>query len=100
MSQQIDLSTTKHTALLANLPVDDHLLKQLQQDFDKTIDYVSIISKLNTTHTQETHHVTGLENIFRSDKIDKDRILTQKEALSNSSNSHQGYFVVPSVIET
>lgn len=93
---------TKQIIKLANLSVsdEDELLSTIDSELESTIDYVSQIQTVKTNDISETHQVTGLENVFRKDEIEPERILTQKQALSNSKNTHQGYIVVKAVIET
>jgi aspartyl/glutamyl-tRNA(Asn/Gln) amidotransferase C subunit len=60
---------------------------------------VDQLRELDTNQTQPTHQVTGLENVWREDKVDKQKMFTQEEALENSKATHQGYFVVPRILE-
>lgn len=65
----------KHIAKLANLPLNDNLIKKLQKDLDATIDLVDKLASLDLKGVEPTSQVTGLTNITREDKIDKTRIL-------------------------
>ncbi|MBI3559237.1 Asp-tRNA(Asn)/Glu-tRNA(Gln) amidotransferase subunit GatC [Candidatus Gottesmanbacteria bacterium] len=63
------------------------------------MEIVSKLQKIETKNVVPTSQVTGLTNVFREDVIETDRILTQSEALSNAKKTHNGYFVVPKILE-
>ncbi len=89
----------KHITKLANLNLNDEQIKKITPQFSSVLDLVSQIQKLNTENVAETSQVTGQENVFREDEVDSKRILTQAEALSNTKNKHNGYFVVDAIFE-
>ena len=49
--------------------------------------------QLDVSDKEPTDQVTGLSNVFRYDKVDEKKMLSQEEALSNSKRKHNGYFV-------
>lgn len=97
MAKNLDEKIVKHVARLANLNLTTKQVSDFKSQLSSVLNYVSQIQKLDTNKTPETHQVTGLKNIFRQDKIDKSRLLTQKEALANAKNTHNGYFMVDSL---
>ena len=86
-------------AKLANIPVIDKQFEELTKHVGVTIEYVSQLQELPTDGVVETSQVTGLENIFREDIVDDQRMLTQEEALQNAPAQHEAYFVVDQVLE-
>jgi aspartyl-tRNA(Asn)/glutamyl-tRNA(Gln) amidotransferase subunit C len=88
----------KHVAKLANLPLKPSDIPKLRQQFAQTLKYISKIDELDTHNIPPTSQVTGLKNVTRTDQIDTNRMLTQKQAMSGTGNSHNGYFVVPAII--
>lgn len=86
-----------HVAKLANLPIDKHQQKRFEPQLTAILAFVSKLQKIPTKNIQPTAQVTGLTNVFREDAVDASRILTQAQALSNATKTHDGYFVVPSV---
>lgn len=101
MSKTNHFTTTQvaHIAQLANIPVSDQEAASLAESFNETMSVVNQLQELDTSTVPTTHQVTGLENVTRDDEIDEDRMFTQEEALANAARQHQGYFVVPQVIE-
>lgn len=88
-----------HIAGLANIPVSRDEESKFSAAFTDTIAVVAEMSQLDTSKTQPTHQVTGLENVWREDVVDEKRMFTQSQALANAHKTHDGYFVVPQVID-
>lgn len=73
----------------------DYLVSQ----FNETLSVVEKLDNIDTKKIAPTNHVTGLSNVYREDEIEKERVLTQEEALSNSTKNYGGYFMVNAVFE-
>lgn len=86
-------------AKLANLTLSKAAINKFTTQLISVLEYVAQIQELDTTKVKETHQVTDTKNVFREDKIDHQRLLTQAQALSGARRTHQGYFVVPRIIE-
>lgn len=86
----------KHIATLANLPLKDEEIKQLESQLGETLDYINALNEINTDNTQPATHLTSLENVMRGD-IPTDS-LTQEQALSNTSETHNGLFKVKGIL--
>lgn len=82
---------------LSKLKVDAGEGTYFARQFNETLKIVSKLNKLNTNKVSGTNHVTGLVNVFREDKIEKERVFSQEEALSNAKNTHDGYFLVKAI---
>ncbi len=87
----------KHIAKLANLVLKPGEEEKLASQFADTLKTVDLINSLDTTGVEPTSQVTGLTNVLREDVVDTSRVLTQKQALSNSPSAKNGYFVVPAI---
>jgi len=88
-----------HLAKLAGLTISDSQLEKLPNDLSSVIEYMSKIKTLDTTGVKETSQVTNLKNVFREDIIEKDRMLTQEETLSNAKSTYNGYFKVKAIFD-
>jgi Asp-tRNA(Asn)/Glu-tRNA(Gln) amidotransferase C subunit len=55
---------------------------------------MSKIKSLRTESISETSQMTGLENVFREDVVEEERMFSQKEALSNAKRTYKGFFVI------
>jgi aspartyl-tRNA(Asn)/glutamyl-tRNA(Gln) amidotransferase subunit C len=95
----LDQAQVKHIAKLANIPVSDVEAQGFTTAFDETLEMVSRLQTVNTTDVEPTYQVTGLENIFRDDRVEEETMFSQEQALANASQVYQGYFVIPRVID-
>ncbi len=87
-----------HLAKLVNMPLKPGEVKKLQAGFESTLKAVDKLKELKVSKTKSTFQVTNLTNVWREDKLQPERQLTQKQALSNAKKTYQGYFVVARVI--
>jgi len=85
-------------AKLSNIPLDNKESSYISSQFNKTLETVNVINELKT-ESEGTNSVTGLKNVFREDKVDKKRILSKEQALSNSKRTLNGFFVVKGIID-
>lgn len=86
-----------HIARLARLKVDSRESSYFAKQFNQTLKVVEKLGDLKTQGVAETSQVTGLSNVFRKDRVDERRILSQNEALSNTKRSYRGFFVVKAI---
>ncbi len=84
---------------LSNLEINKTEIEYLTKQFNQTLAVVDELNEVKTEKVKPTNQVTGLSNVFRDDILDKKRILSQKEALSSSSETHEGYFVVKAIFD-
>ena len=98
-ANNFDSGKIKKIAELAKL----HLFKDeesyFSDQFNKTLSTIKSLNELKTDKTSGTVNVTGLKNVFRSDSVDKHRILSHEEALQNAKNSAEGFFVVEGILD-
>lgn len=97
--EPISRSDVKHIAKLALLSVKNAEIDKFQKQLSDIFSYVQQTRQMKTGSVNDTSQVTGKVNTFREDNIEKDRTLSQEEALSNSKKVYKGYFVVKSVFE-
>ncbi len=89
----------KKIAKLASLPLQDNQENLFAEQFTETIDVVNHLNEIDTTTSSATYQVNGLSNITREDAIDRDRVLPQSVALREAKLTHNGFFVVPRLID-
>lgn len=87
----------KKIAKLANLFLTDEEEKMLDSQLESTIEHVESLADINTDHIVDTNEVTNLNNVAREDVVAPS--LSQKDALMNAKKTHNGFFVVPVIIE-
>jgi aspartyl-tRNA(Asn)/glutamyl-tRNA(Gln) amidotransferase subunit C len=86
-----------HVATLANLPLENDEIKKFEKQLAETLTYIDSLSKIDTKNIEPTSHVTGLENVTREDKAAPS--LTQKQALSNTDKTRDGFFEVEGILD-
>jgi aspartyl-tRNA(Asn)/glutamyl-tRNA(Gln) amidotransferase subunit C len=89
----------RHIAKLANLPLGPGEESKFADQFAETLKTIAIINELDTSEVTPTSQVTGLTNVMREDVIDKSRILSQAEVIKRAPRSHNGYIVVPAILD-
>ncbi|PWU23573.1 Asp-tRNA(Asn)/Glu-tRNA(Gln) amidotransferase GatCAB subunit C [Candidatus Cerribacteria bacterium 'Amazon FNV 2010 28 9'] len=97
--QTVTADITAHIAHLANLPLTPDQIEKYAPQLNSVLEYTQQASMLSTDGVAETSQVTGLENILREDVVERSRMFTQEEALSNAHRTHNGYFVVPALLQ-
>jgi aspartyl-tRNA(Asn)/glutamyl-tRNA(Gln) amidotransferase subunit C len=88
-----------HIAQLSNIPVTEEEKKKLAEEFNTTMVVVDDLKKVQTNGVEPTNQVTGLENVFREDIVDENRMFSQEEALRNAKRTYKGFFVVDQVLD-
>ena len=90
----------KKIAKLANLTVLPEEVEKFADQFTKTVEVVNELNEIDTTGIPETYQVNNLTNIYRNDVVDESRVLSQQLALSQAKKTHNGFFVVPRIIDS
>ena len=98
-TELITLAEVRKIAVLAMLPISEVLITKFHPQLALVLEYVSKIQKIDTDNVAETSQVTKLENVFREDVVDRQRMFSQTQALSNAKRIHDGYFVVNAIIK-
>ena len=96
-STDISAVSVRHIAKLANLEIADSQIPLYSEQLSNVIDYISKIQTLDTQNVPETTQVTGLQNVLREDVVDRTRMFSQEEALSNAQKTYKGYFLIKSI---
>lgn len=95
---KISKDTVKHMSRLARIPMTEKEEEELAKGFNKTLDVIDDLFKVEVKKVEPTHQVTGLENVLREDKVDEKKMLSQEQVLSNTKKKYNGYFVVDQIL--
>lgn len=98
MAHGISPTLVAHVATLAHLPIKPAQIGVLVREFNETLAVIDNLHEVDVSATEPTHQVTGLENAWRDDVVDEERMFTQSEALVNAPKQHEGFFVVPRIL--
>ena len=86
-----------HVANLARLDIDERNIDTLAGQIGKILEYVDMLSRVNTDGVKPTTHAIFLTNAFREDS--ETLHMDREKALANAPDKQDGNFVVPRVIE-
>ncbi len=95
--RKITKEQVKHVSLLANLELSVRQLEKFQAQLAKILEYFEGLKELDTTRVEPTSQITGLENVFREDKVTSS--LTQDEVLSSAKDKDKGFFKVKAIFD-
>jgi aspartyl-tRNA(Asn)/glutamyl-tRNA(Gln) amidotransferase subunit C len=87
----------KHTAKLANLPLDPKEIKKLQKQLSEILVYVEQLEKVDTKGVEPTSQTTGLEGVYDEDVARGS--LSFDAVFSQAKNKDGGLFKVKGVFE-
>lgn len=95
---KLTIDEVKHVAKLSNLPLTENEISTFQKQLSKVVNYIEELQEVDITSVEPTSQTTGLVNVTREDKVNPTRTLSQEESISQSVDTHNGYFKVPAVI--
>ena len=87
----------EHVALLSRLEMRDGDVEKFTGQLNAILDYIDVLSKVDTTGVEPTAHVLPLKNVMRADEVRPS--LPREQALANAPEAEDGYFKVPKILE-
>ncbi len=94
--KKLSASDIDHLARLANLPLTPAEENEYASSLTQILEHVQAISSLDLSRVPQTNQVTQVTNRLRPDEVKPS--LSQAQALSQASSTHEGYFVVPRIL--
>ena len=82
---------------LASLRLDPDEAERMRYDLERILDYVGVLSELDTEGVPPTSHVIEIATPLREDEVRG--VLAVEDVVSNAPRERDGSFVVPKVIE-
>lgn len=82
---------------LAKINLTKEQEEKYADEFSSVMGYMEEIKNLDVFNIEETSRVAKEENVLREDAVKES--LPQKEALKNSKNTSNGYFLVPAIFK-
>lgn len=95
----------EHLAKLARLELSEKEKVQYSRELSDILGYVEKLNKVKTDQISETSQVTGLENVYREDKVsdiwktDKNPQKNTEKLLANAPEKKDNYWKVKQVLE-
>lgn len=87
-----------HLAKLSKLQLTDEEIEKYWKQLEETVEYVDNLNELDTTKAESTSQTTNLTNVTFEDGTENKQALSQEQALSNTKNKKDGYFIVKRIM--
>lgn len=102
---KLSKSEIEHLAKLARLELTEKEKTKFSRELSEIFSYVEKLNKVKTDNISETSQVTGLENVYRQDKVsdiwktDTDPQKNTEKLLANAPEKKERYWKVKQVLE-
>lgn len=97
MKKIISKDLIKNLSNLAKINLTEEQIEKYNNDLSSIMGYMEEIKNLDVSNISETSRVAKEENVLREDVVKES--LPQSEALKNSKNTNNGYFLVPAIFK-
>lgn len=86
----------EYVAKLARLKLSPEETKLYTSQFERILEYMDELNKVDTSKVEPTSHALGLKNVFREDQVEP---FDPKPLLDNAPAKEAGFFKVQKIIE-
>lgn len=93
MANQISDKTIEYVSILAKLELSQEEKEQAKADMGRMLDYIDKLNELDTAGVEPMSHVFSVENVFREDVVTNGD--EREKILENACSEKDGMFVVP-----
>lgn len=93
----LDKATVARVATLARIAVPDDQLEPLAKELSHILGWIEQLGEVQTDGVEPMRSVMEIHRSWRLDVVDDGG--RQADILQNAPKSHDGYFVVPKVVE-
>lgn len=97
MADVISKEQVKKISDLVKVPLTETEVEKLATMFSETLKTIEVLKELDTSSTEETYQVTGLTNVFQTDK--NTATLSQEEAIKNAKEKINGLIATKAVFD-
>ena len=85
-------------ATLARIGLTDEEVEKYQHDLSEILDYFKKLDEVDISGVEPIGHITGMQNVFRSDSKEDFGSLGKKAIAKNFPEEKEGYIKVKSVL--
>ncbi len=94
---QISADDVRHLAQLSSLQLSDDEIGNLKNDIANILEYVELLTELDTENVTPTYQVTDLENVWRDDVVENSDV-SREQLLALAPDEHNNQIKVPKVL--
>ncbi len=95
---KLDKNNIEHLAKLSNLTIQPNDTDDYSKSLSESLEYIENLEDISTDSVAEDFFTTTARNVMRRDVLEKERMLTQEEALSNAHSVKKSSFVVKRIL--
>lgn len=96
MANIIDDATIEYVSILAKLELSNEEREKAKVDMGNMLDYVDKLNELDTEGVEPMVHVFDMENVFREDVVTNED--ESEKTLMNAPDRNKDGFVVPKTV--
>ena len=97
MPNIIDDTTIEYVSILAKLELSHEEKQQAKKDMGRMLDYIDKLNELDTDGVEPMSHVFAVQNVFREDVVTNGD--DSEKILSNAPQQRSNMFAVPKTFE-
>ena len=94
---KITRQDVENVAVLSRLEFGEGDIAKFTGQLNAILDYIDMLSKVDTEGVEPTAHVLPLKNVVRADEVKPS--LARELAMANAPETEDGYFKVPKILE-
>ena len=94
----LSIQQTEHIAKLSKLDLSNGEIGKFQKQLSSILEYIKLLNEVDTTDVEPTAQTSGLKNVYREDKPQKEQVLTQEEVLENAPKKQSGLIKASAVL--
>jgi aspartyl-tRNA(Asn)/glutamyl-tRNA(Gln) amidotransferase subunit C len=87
-----------HIATLARIGLDEKDIEKYRHDLSAILDYFKKLEECDTEGVEPIGHITGMQNVFRSDKNEDFGSIGKEAIMKNVPEVKDGFIKVRSVL--
>lgn len=91
--------TIDYVSILAKLELSDEAREQAKIDMNNMLDYFDELNQLDTEGVEAVSHVSPVCNVFREDNVVIRSQEDHENTLANAPKQKDGCFVVPKTVD-
>ena len=94
--RRVSVEEVRHIAKLAHIKLTREEEVLFTEQFNRILEYFSVIGEVDTENVPASYHVLDLVNVYREDKIQES--LRDEEALKNAPEREGRFFKSPRIV--
>ena len=97
MTARLNRDDVAKVALLARLKLSPAELDRFTPQLARVLEYVDVLSEVDTQNVEPMAHAVELANVFREDA--EQPCLSREDALANAPKTDGRFFLVPPILD-